>query len=139
LVGGSGEDIGKGNSDRLPLEVRHAGIDKLDTEIFFTKSGRPVGSFALEDTFLNVEKKKIESSSSEIEGEDVLFLSGLFIKTVGNSGSGWLVNDFENVNTRDSSGILGRIFWLTIENTSIHKSWPSSFWTFVFAFSGNKS
>mgnify|MGYP003924115677 CR=1 FL=1 len=91
----------------LLLEVSHAEIDKLVIEIFSTKMGMSVGSLNFEDTFLNGEEGDIESTTSEIEDEDVLLLSGLFIKTVGNSGGGWLVNDSKNVNTRDGSGILG--------------------------------
>ena len=91
----------------LLLEVGHAEIDKLVIEIFSTEMGVTIGGLNLEDTFLNGEEGDIESTTSKIEDEDVLFLSGLLVKTVGNGSGGWLVDDSKNVNTRDGSGILG--------------------------------
>jgi len=97
------------------FEVGEAEIDKFVIEIFSTKMGVTVGGFNLEDTFLNGEEGNIESTSTEIEDEDVLFLLGLSIETVGNSGSGWLVNDSKNVKSRDGSGILGGLSLGVIE------------------------
>jgi len=82
---------------RFLFELGHAEIDKFVIEIFSTEMGVTVGGFDLEDTFLNGEKGDIESTSSKIEDEDVLFLLGLSVESVSNSGSGWLVNDSKNV------------------------------------------
>jgi hypothetical protein len=74
-----------------------------------------VGSFDLEDTFLNGEEGNIESTTSKIENEDVLLLSGLLIKTVGNSSSSWLVDNSENVDSRDGTSILSGLSLRVIE------------------------
>jgi hypothetical protein len=96
-----------GNIDsRFLLEVGKAEIDKLVIEIFSTEMGVTVGSFYLEDTFLNGEEGDIESTTTEIEDKNFLLCLGLSIETVSNSSSGWLVDDSENFKSRDSSGIL---------------------------------
>ena len=45
------------------------------------------------------------AANSEIVDEDVLF--GLFIETVGDSGSGWFVDDSEDIETSDGTGVFG--------------------------------
>jgi len=59
--------------------------------------GMTIGSFDFKYTLFDGEEGNIESTTSEIEDEDVLFLISLLVKTVGNSGSSWLVDDSENL------------------------------------------
>jgi hypothetical protein len=92
---------------RFLLEVSHAEVDELVVEILTTPVSVTVGGLDLEDTFLNGEEGDIESTTTKIEDEDVLFLLRLSIETVGNGCGGWLVDDSENVESRDGSGILG--------------------------------
>jgi len=77
--------------------------------------GVTVGGFDLEDTFFNCKEGDIESTTSKIEDEDVLLLSRLLIKTIGDSSSGWLVDNSENIDSRDGSGILGCLSLRIIE------------------------
>jgi hypothetical protein len=93
----------------LLLEVVHAEIDKFVIEIFSTEMGVTVGGLDLEDTFFNGEEGNIESSTTEIEDEDVLLLLLLSVESVGNSSGGWLVDDSKNVDSGDGSGILGSL------------------------------
>jgi len=69
--------------------------------------GVSVGSLNFEDTILNGEEGDIEGTTTEIEDEDVSFLGVLFVETVGNSGSGGLVDDSLDVHTSNGTGILG--------------------------------
>ena len=81
--------------------------------------GVTVGSLNLEDTFLNGKEGDIESTTTEIEDEDVSLLGLLTIKTVSDSGGGWLVDNSENVETSNGSSILGGLS-LSIVEVSWH-------------------
>lgn len=59
------------------------------------------------DTTRDVQEGDIESSSSKIEDEDIALSLGLTVKTVGNGGSCGLVDDAENLETRNGTSILG--------------------------------
>jgi hypothetical protein len=56
-----------------------------------------ISGLNLEDTFFNGKEGDIESTTSKIEDEDVSLNSLLSIETVSNSGSGWLVDNSEDV------------------------------------------
>ena len=73
------------------------------------------GGLDLEDTLLNGEERDIESSSSEIEDENVLLANGLLVESVGDGGGGGLVDDTEDVHARDDTGILGGLTLRVVE------------------------
>jgi len=77
--------------------------------------GVSIGGFDFEDTFLNGKKGDIESSTTKIENEDVSLLLLLSVETVSNSGSCWLVDDSENVNSRNGTSILGGLSLSIVE------------------------
>ena len=60
-----------------------------------------------EDTTRDVQEGDIESSSAKIEDEDVLLGLGLTVETVGDGGSGRLVDDTEDLEAGDGTSILG--------------------------------
>jgi hypothetical protein len=99
----------------LLLELGHAEINKGVIEIFSTEMGVTVGSLNLEDTLVNGEEGDIESTTSEIENEDVFLLILSFVETVSNGGSGWLVDDSQNIQTGDGSGVLGGLSLSIVE------------------------
>jgi len=57
----------------------------------------------------------IEGTTTEIEDEDVALTLNLLVETVGNGGSGGLVDDSENVETGDETGILGSLTLRVVE------------------------
>jgi hypothetical protein len=57
---------------------------------------------------LNGQKRHIESSSSEIVNDDLRFTT-LLVKTIGDGGGGRLVDDTEDGETSDRTGILGSL------------------------------
>ena len=89
------------------LEIEHAVFDNFVIEIFSSEMGVSVSGLNLEDTFLNSEEGDIESTTTKIEDKDVFGLFLLSVESVSNGGSGWLVDDSKNVDSRDSSSILG--------------------------------
>jgi hypothetical protein len=91
----------------LLLELLNAELDEDVIEIFSSEMGVSVGSLDLEDTVLNGEEGDIEGTTSEIEDKHVSLLGILFVETVGNGGSGGLVDDSLDVHSSDGSSILG--------------------------------
>jgi hypothetical protein len=93
----------------LLLEFVLAEDDKVVIEIFTTEMGVTVGGLNLENTVLNGEEGDIEGTTSKIEDENGFLLFDLFVETVGNGGSGGLVDDSLDVESGNRSGILGSL------------------------------
>ena len=74
-----------------------------------------IGCLNLENTFFDSEEGDIESTTSKIENEDVSLLSLLSIETISDGSSSWLVNDSKNIDTSNSSGILGGLSLSIVE------------------------
>jgi hypothetical protein len=91
----------------LALELLLEEIKKGVVEVFTSEMGVTSGSLYREHTTVDVEERDIESSSAEIEDEDVLLGLCLAIETVGNGGGGGLVDDTENVKTSNGTSVLG--------------------------------
>jgi hypothetical protein len=64
------------------------------------------GGLDLKDTLLDGQERHIESSSTQVENENVPFAGNLLIKTVRDSGGGRLIDDTKDVETRNCTGIL---------------------------------
>ena len=75
-------------------------------KVLATQMGITGCSFNSEDTTSDVEQRDIEGTSSQIENEYMLLLSGFRIKAVGNSGGGRLVNDTEDLKAGNGTRIL---------------------------------
>jgi len=63
----------------------------------------------LEDTLLNGQEGDIKSSTTEIEDENIALTSDPFTETVGDCGSTGLVDDAEDIQAADLTGILGSL------------------------------
>lgn len=96
-------DVQAGLLLELLLEV----LQKVVVEILTTQVGVTSGSLDGEDTTSDVQKRDIESSSSQIEDEHVLLSSRLRVKTVSDSSGGGLVDDTENLESCNGTCILG--------------------------------
>ena len=81
-------------------------VDDAVVEVLTTKVGITSGGQDLEDTFVNREERNIESSTTEIVDNDLGFLA-LFVKTIGDGGSSRLVDDTEDLEAGNGTGILG--------------------------------
>ena len=91
----------------LLLELLLEVFQKVVIEVFATQVSVTSGSLDSEDTTSDVEEGHIESSSTQIEDEDMLLLRRFRVETVGNGGSGRLVDDTKNLETSDGARILG--------------------------------
>jgi hypothetical protein len=65
--------------------------------------------FNFEDTFFNSKKRNIESTTTKIKDENVLFCGLLSIETISNSSGSWLIDNSENVNSSNGTSILGSL------------------------------
>jgi hypothetical protein len=79
-------------------------VEVLTTQVSVTSSG-----LDLKDTLLNGKERNIESTTTEIEDENVSLTLDLLVQTVGDSGSGRLVDDSEDVEASDETRVLGSL------------------------------
>ena len=100
----------------LALEVLLAVVQKVGVEVLATKVSVTGSSLDGEDTTLNVEEGHIEGTTTKIVDQDVTLLVGLVgAKTVSNSSGSRLVDDTENVQARDGTGVLGSLTLVVVE------------------------
>ena len=59
-----------------------------------------------EDTIIDGQEGNVECSSSQIEDKNVSLSLTFLVQTVGNSSSSWLVNNSQDINSSNASGIL---------------------------------
>ena len=93
---------------RLALELVLEVLEERVVEVLTTQVSVTGSRLDGEDTTRDVQKGHIESTTTEIEDEDVLLRLRLTVKTVGDGGGGRLVDDTEDVKTGDRTGVLGR-------------------------------
>lgn len=89
-------------------------VNDAVVEIFTTKVGVTSSSQDLEDTVVDGEEGDIKSSTTEIVDDDLRF-TALLVKTVGDGGGGRFVDDTEDGETGDGSGVLGGLTLSVVE------------------------
>ena len=82
-------------------------LNKDNVEVFTTKMGVTIGGLDLEDTLLHLQNGDIEGSSSEIVDSNDRVVAA--VKTVSEGSGGGLVDDTEDLETSDLTGILGSL------------------------------
>ena len=83
-------------------------VDDTVVEILATKMSVTSGRLDLENALLDSKDRHIESTTTKIVDENLaLLLVGDLVEAIGQSGSGGLVDDTEDVKTGDSTSILG--------------------------------
>jgi hypothetical protein len=103
-------DIGTG----LLLVLLDEVVDNTVVEVLTTKVSITSGSQYLEDTVINGKKGDIEGSTTEIIDNN-LALAMLLVKTVGDGSGGGLVDDTEDSETGNRTGILGSLTLSVVE------------------------
>jgi hypothetical protein len=88
-------------------------IDHQVIEIFSSKMGVSVGTLDLKDSLLDLKDRYIKSSSSEIVDGDNLV--SLLVQAIGKSGGSRLINNTQDVKSRDLTGILGGLTLCVVE------------------------
>ena len=98
---------------RLLLEFGYDVVDESDIEIFSSEVSVTVSRLDFEYTFLHLEDRDIECSSSKIVDSDLSRV--VSVKSVSESGGSRFVDNSENVETSDCSGILGSLSLRVVE------------------------
>ena len=99
----------------LSLELIDEVVDKTVVEVLTTQVSVTGGRLDLEDTLLDGEERDIESTTTKIEDEDVALTLNLLVKTVGNGSGSRLVDDTEDVEASNQTGILGSLALRVVE------------------------
>jgi len=92
-------------------EVSHHAV----VEIFTTKVGVSVCGHDLEESVVNSQKGHIECTATKVEHKDVLLTNSTLVQAIRNSSCGGFVDDADNVQTSDSSGVLRRLTLSIVE------------------------
>lgn len=91
-------------------------LKKVCIEVLPTKMGVTSGGLDGEDTALDVQEGDIESTTTKIVDKDVTLLVGLVgAKTVGNGSGSRLVDDTEDVEASNGTGVLGGLTLVVVE------------------------
>ena len=99
----------------LALEFLGEVVNKTVVKVLTTQVSVTSSGLDLEDTLLNGKKRDIEGTTTKIEDEDVALTLNLLVKTVGNGSGGRLVDDTEDVEASDQTGILGSLTLRVVE------------------------
>ncbi len=99
----------------LSLELVYEVVHESVIEVLTSKMGVSTSSLHLEDTTLDGQEGHIECATTQVEDKHVLLgLSGL-VETISNSSGSGLVDDTEDVQTGNGTGILGCLPLAVIE------------------------
>jgi hypothetical protein len=110
-----GDEVGdetareEGVSIEKGRERKKKSKDEPVVEVLTSQVRVTSGGLNLEDTLLDGKEGDIERSSSKVEDEDVLLALGLLVETVSDGSGGGLVDDTEDVETSDDTGVLGSL------------------------------
>jgi hypothetical protein len=93
----------------LSFEFVYEVVNKTVVEVLTTQVSVTGSRLDLEDTLLDGEERDIEGTTTKIKDEDVALTLDLLVETVGNGGGSRLVDDTQNVQARDETGVLGSL------------------------------
>jgi len=88
------------------LELLHKVVHHAAVKVLASKMSVARCRLHLEDSILNGQDGNIECAAAEVKDEDVAFCANLLVEAVCDSGSRRLIDDTQNVQTRNRSGIL---------------------------------
>ena len=97
------------------LEFLDEVVDETVIEIHATKVSVTSSSLDFENTLLDCHDRDIGRSSTKTKDEDVALADTRLAETVGDGGSGGLVDDTEHLETGDCSGVLGGLALSVVE------------------------
>ena len=119
LAGGAetaeGAGVGREVLLVLALELGAEVGDEAVVKVLTAEVGVTGGGLDLEDALLDREERDVERAAAQVENEDVLLALGLLVEAVRDRGGGRLVDDAEDVEARDGTGVLGRLTLRVVE------------------------
>ncbi len=116
-------------------EVCGTVLDEFVVEVFSAQMCVSGSGLHFEDSVFDGQEGHIESSTSQIEDEHVLFSLALLVESVGDGGSGGLVDDSQYVESGNHSGVLGGLS-LGVVEVGGHRDHSVFNWLGQVGFSG---
>ncbi len=95
--------------NRLTLEFVDEVVDQTIVKVFTTQMGITGGRLDFENALLDGQEGDIESPTTKVEDQDVALTFCLLVETVGDGSSSGLVDDTEDVEASNETGILGSL------------------------------
>ncbi len=89
----------------LLLELVGEVVDQTHVEVFTAKEGVAVGRLHFEHAVADLEDRDVEGTTAEVVNGDLLTV--VLVQTIGQSGSGRLVDDAQDFEAGDLAGVLG--------------------------------
>ena len=99
----------------LTLELVGEVVDETVVEVLTTQVSVTGSGLDLEDTLLDGQEGDIEGTTTQVEDKDVALTLGLLVKTVGDGSGSRLVDDTEDVEASNETGILGSLTLRVVE------------------------
>uniref|UniRef100_A0A7C8YMH2 Uncharacterized protein n=1 Tax=Opuntia streptacantha TaxID=393608 RepID=A0A7C8YMH2_OPUST len=101
----------------FPFELLNKVVHHSIVKVLATKMGVSSSGFHLKDTLLNSEQRHIKGPTTKIENQYILLTNtgGLFVKTISNGSSSWLIDDTHDIESRDDSSIFSGLTLRVIE------------------------
>lgn len=90
----------------FPFEFIYEVVNESVVEVLTTQVSVTGGGLDLEDTLLDGQERNIEGTTTEIEDQNVALTLGLLVKSVGDGSSRGLVDDSEDIETRDKTLLI---------------------------------
>ena len=91
----------------LALELLNEVVHEAVAEVLTAQVRVAGGGLDLEDTLLDGEERHIECTTTQVEDENVALTLGLLVKTVGDGSCCWLVDDSQDVQASNCTGVPG--------------------------------
>ncbi|KAL2282007.1 hypothetical protein FJTKL_11094 [Diaporthe vaccinii] len=99
----------------LSLELINEVVDEAVVKVLTAQVSVTGGRLDLEDTLLDGQERHIESTTTQIEDQDVALALDLLVETVGNGSRGGLVDDTQNVQASNETSVLGGLTLRIVE------------------------
>ena len=99
----------------LALELVDEVVDQTVVEVLTTQVSVTGSGLDLEDTLLDSQERNIEGTTTKIEDQNVALTLDLLVKTVSNGSGSGLVDDTEDVETGNETGVLGSLTLRVVE------------------------
>jgi hypothetical protein len=90
-------------------------VDKAVVKVFTTEVGVTSNSLDLKDALLNSQEGHIKGSSTQIENQYISLARDFLVQSVCNGGGSRLINDTQNIETRNCASILCGLMLRVIE------------------------
>ena len=88
----------------------HPIVEVLSSEVSVT--GR---CLHFKDAVFDCQNGDVECSTAQVEDEHIALALALLVQPIGNGSGGWLVDDAENIQSRDGPGVLGGLTLAVVE------------------------